>query len=211
MTDYTLKCFLESGNAYKVALMLHLCGADWKPQWVDFFNGEGRSPEFRSANVMGEVPVLIDHTQNDLVLTQSGVILMHLADRFKKFVPDNRADELEMMRWMFFDNHKLTGNVATYRFMNKFMKKEGEPETEFLKGRALAAIKVLEKHLDGRDWVATDHPTLADLSMCGYLFWPDHFNVSWDDYPAIQNWLNNIKQIPNWAPPEDLVPSGPAA
>ena len=211
MSDFTLKCFVESGNAYKTALMLHLCGANWEAEWVDFFSGANRTPEYRSINVMGEVPVLIDHTRDDLTLSQSGVILLHLADHFGKFVPDNRVDELEMMRWMFFDNHKLTGNVATYRFLRKFMNKEGDPDTEFLKGRAMSALKVLEHHLSGRNWVATDNPTLADLSLCGYLFWPDHIGVSWDDYPAINNWLNNIRQIPNWAPPEDLLPSGPAA
>ena len=121
MADYTLKCFVESGNAYKAALMLELCGADWQAEWVDFFKGESRSDEFRSLNTMGEVPVLIDHTQGDLVLSQSGAILLHLSDRFDKFVPNNRLDELEMMRWMFFDNHKLTSYVASYRFMSRFM------------------------------------------------------------------------------------------
>lgn len=48
MADYTLYCFAQSGNAYKAALMLNLCGADWKPRWVDFFNGETRTPEYRA-------------------------------------------------------------------------------------------------------------------------------------------------------------------
>ncbi|MEM9278417.1 MAG: glutathione S-transferase family protein, partial [Pseudomonadota bacterium] len=188
MADYTLKCFVESGNAYKVALMLTLCQADWTKEWVDFFNGETRSGAFRETNEMGEVPVLIDHTQNDLVLSQSGAILLHLSDRFGKFVSENRADELQMMRWMFFDNHKLTSYVATYRFMSRFMKKEGEPETEFLKGRAMSALKVLDVHLQKNDWMAGGQPTLADISICGYLFWPDHIGVTWDDYSGIKSW-----------------------
>jgi len=207
MTDYTLKCFVESGNAYKTALMLQLCEADWNADWVDFFNGETRKDGYRESNVMGEVPVLIDHTQGDFTLSQSGAILLHLADRFGKFVPENRTGELEMMRWMFFDNHKLTSYVATYRFMSSFMKKEGEPETEFLKGRAMGALKVLETHLSSHDWVAAGQPTLADISMCGYLFWPNHINVTWDDYRGIKSWLNRIQELPHWAAPEKLLPS----
>jgi glutathione S-transferase len=210
MTDYTLKCFVESGNAYKAGLMLELCGADWNAEWVDFFNGETRKDEYRNTNIMGEVPVLIDHTKNDAVITQSGVILMHLADRFGKFVPDTRAAELEMMRWMFFDNHKLTSFVATYRFMSKFMKKEGEPETEFLKARAMGALKVLNTHLETHDWAAAGQATLADISMCGYLYWPDHIGVEWSSYPAIQAWLERIQNLPNWAAPEELLPAGPS-
>jgi len=211
MADYTLKCFVESGNAYKAALMLQLCEADWKAEWVDFFNGENRTEGFRNLNVMGEVPVLIDHTQHDKSFSQSSVILMHLADRFKKFVPEERADELEMMRWMFFDNHKLTSYVATYRFMSKFLKKEGDPETEFLKGRMLTALNTLNDHLAGRDWIATNAMTLADISICGYLFWPNHFNVTWDDYRNIEAWLIRIQEQPNWAAPEVLLPAGPQA
>lgn len=209
MADYTLKCFLESGNAYKAALMLQLCGADWDAEWVNFFKGESRSDEYRELNVMGEVPVLIDHTNNGYALSQSGAILFYLSDRFGKFVPENRPDELEMMRWMFFDNHKLTSYVAAYRFMSRFLNKEGEPETEFLKGRMLGALKVLEAHLSGHNWVAADQPTLADISICGYLFWPDHFGVTWDDYPGIKSWLSRIQNLPNWARPEDILPDGP--
>ncbi|MEM9331850.1 MAG: glutathione S-transferase family protein [Pseudomonadota bacterium] len=207
MADYTLKCFVESGNAYKAALMLQLCGADWEPQWVDFFNGETRGDAFRETNEMGEVPVLIDHHQGDLVLSQSGAILLHLSDRFETFVPQARADQLQMMRWMFFDNHKLTSYVAAYRFMSRFMKKEGEPETEFLKGRAMGALKVLDSHLNHSSWVVADQPTLADISICGYLFWPDHIGVTWDEYPGIKSWLARLKELPRWASPEDLLPS----
>ncbi|MEL7428957.1 MAG: glutathione S-transferase family protein [Pseudomonadota bacterium] len=209
MADYTLKCFVESGNAYKAALMLQLSGADWQAEWVDFFNGATRKDDYRQTNVMGEVPVLVDHTQDDFTLSQSGAILMHLGDRFPLYVPDNRRDELEMMRWMFFDNHKLTSYVATYRFMSKFMKKEGEPETEFLKARAMGALKVLEAHLSTHDWAAAEKPSLADISMCGYLFWPDHIGVTWDDYPAIKAWLSRIENLKHWASPEDLLPSSP--
>jgi hypothetical protein len=68
----TLYCFGESGNAYKAALALELAGIDWTPRFVDFFNGEARSPEFRAINPMGEVPVL---DADGTILTQSGVIM----------------------------------------------------------------------------------------------------------------------------------------
>ena len=72
----TLHCFGESGHSYKVALMLRLSGTDWQPRFVDFFGGETRGPDFRALNPMGECPVLQD---GDKVLTQSGMILLHLA------------------------------------------------------------------------------------------------------------------------------------
>ncbi|MEM7302532.1 MAG: glutathione S-transferase family protein [Pseudomonadota bacterium] len=211
MSEFTLKCFVESGNAYKTALMLELCGADWTPVWVDFFNGETRSDGFRAENTMGEVPVLIHHRdgQDDLVLTQTGVILTYLSRHFGEFGPENDQEEYEILRWILFDNHKLTANTATARFMSLFMKKPDAPETQFLHARALGAYKVFDQHMNGRDWAAADRPTIADLSLCGYLFWPDQINVSWDDYPNIKRWLSNIQSLEGWKRPEDILPATP--
>ncbi|GIL02424.1 MAG: glutathione S-transferase [Alphaproteobacteria bacterium] len=211
MADYSLYCFVQSGNAYKAALMLRLTGRDWQPVWVDFFNGGTRTPQYRAINEMGEVPVLVDHGEGDLTLSQSGVILHHLADRTGRFGPQTGAEQREVLRWMLWDNHKLTSYIATYRFLRKFAGKEGAPETEFMKGRALAALKLFEGHMAGRDWVAADRPTIADISCCGYLFWPADFGADWHDYPGIAAWLDRIRTLDDWAPPEALLPSGPIA
>ena len=65
MAEFKLYCFAQSGNAFKVALMLQLCGAKWTPRFVDFFGGETRTPEYRGINAMGEVPVLEHRRQRD--------------------------------------------------------------------------------------------------------------------------------------------------
>ena len=86
MAEYQLFCFAQSGNAYRAALMLNLIRADWEPVWVDFFNGETRSPQYRAnVNEMGEVPVLGHQGKK---LSQSGVILTYLADRSGQFRPE---------------------------------------------------------------------------------------------------------------------------
>lgn len=211
MAEFTLHCFSESGNAYKAALMLELCGADWEPEKVDFFSGATRSDDYRAMNIMGEVPVLIHHRDDgDLRLTQSGVILHHLAKRFEKFGPQSEHEELEILRWILFDNHKLTSYLATGRFMYRFQKKSDDPITKFFLARAANAWKVLDQHLSDRDWVAADRPTIADISLCGYLFWPDHVDADWSDYPNMTAWLERIKSLSGWKMPEELMPSGMA-
>jgi glutathione S-transferase len=106
-TEYKLYCFAQSGNSYKAALMLNLCGAKWTPRFVDFFNGETRTPEYRkNVNEMGEAPVL-EYGSNRL--SQSGVILDYLAEEFGKF---QGADRREVMRWLLWDNHKLHRHAA---------------------------------------------------------------------------------------------------
>ena len=211
MAEFTLHCFSESGNAYKVALMLELCNADWEAKKVAFFAGETRGDEFRSMNVMGEVPVLIHHRKDgDLTLTQSGVILHYLAKILGKFGPQTDDEEREFLRWILFDNHKLTSYMATGRFMYRFQKKIDDPVTKFFLARADNAWKVLNQHLANREWVAADRPTIADLSLCGYMFWPDHIDADWSGYPNMTAWLERLKALPGWKMPEALMPTGMA-
>ncbi len=206
MADYTLYCFAQSGNCYKAALMLALCDADWEPRFVDFFNGETRTPEFRAINEMGEVPVL-DH--GDIRLSQSGVILDYLSGSLGKFAAQSAVERREILRWLLFDNHKLTSYIGTLRFMVTFMKTGETPVTEFLRGRAETALKVVDGHLAERDFILGERPTIADLSMCGYLYWPDEFGVSWSDYPNVGGWLDRIAALPGWVHPYELMPGHP--
>ena len=202
-TDFRLYCFAQSGNAFKVALMLNLCGAKWTPRFVDFFNGETRTPEYRaSVNEMGEVPVL-EHAGKRL--SQSGVILQYLADHFGRF----QGEKLETLRWLLWDNHKLTSYIATLRYFLQFMKTGETPVTEFLRGRIKAALGILELHLAKQKFIVGNEPSIADFSACGYLYWPDEFGVSWTDHPAVGAWLARITALPGWVHPYQLMPGHP--
>jgi glutathione S-transferase len=204
MTGFRLYCFGESGNAYKAALMLELCRLDWEPVWVDFFNGETRTPEYRSTvNEMGEAPVL-EH--GDLKLTQSGVILDYLARLTRKFGPKSDDEQREAWRWILFDNHKLTANIASLRFLIQFQKTGETPVTEFLRMRAVNALKVVDAHLSGTPFMIGKRPTIADLSMCGYLYYGDELTIPLENFVHVSKWLDNIRSLPGWKHPYDLMP-----
>ena len=202
--EFKLYCFAQSGNAYKAALMLNLCGAKWEPRFVDFFNGETRTPEYRAnINEMGEVPVLEHYGKR---LSQSGAILHYLADHLGKFQGEDR---MEVLRWILWDNHKLTSYIATLRYMVT-LAKVGEPQVhEFLRGRVKGSLVILDLHLKKSPFVAGKEPSIADLSLCGYLYWPDEFGVSWAEFPAVGAWLERIRKLPGWVHPYELMPGHP--
>lgn len=207
MAEYVLHCFAQSGYSYKVALMLQLAGADWEPRFVDFFNGATRSPEFReTVNEMGEVPVL-EH--NGLKLVQSGVILDYLAEELGEFGARTEEEAREILRWVLFDNHKLSSYAATLRYQRHFAKTGETPVTAFFEARAKSAFAILDKHLTGRDFVVADRLTTADLSLCGYLFWPDEIGIDLAAYPNMSRWLDRLRAQPGWAPPYALMPGHP--
>jgi glutathione S-transferase len=204
--EYTLYCFAQSGNAYKTALMLQLAGADWRARFVDYFNGETRTPAYRAINVMGEVP-LLEHEGRHL--SQSGVVLDYVAEKTGKFGAANGNERREILRWLLFDNHKLTSYTATYRFMRTFVKDPDRTVMEEFRRRAETSWGVLNAHLDGRAFVIGDRPTIADFSLCGYLFWPEEIGVDWNDYPHVRDWLLRIRALPRWTHPYELMPGHP--
>lgn len=199
-----LYCFGESGNAYKCALALKLANLDWEPVFVDFFKGEARSPEFRKINEMGEVPVLVD---GDATLTQSGVILDYISSKTGKLGGRSAAERREVLRWLFWDNHKLSTQIGATRFLMNFLPPEKRPEgvVPFLQGRLKAAYAVLNDHLAARDWIVGDAPTIADVSCCGYLYYPEPFGFDRKDWPHIDAWLDRIAALPGWKHPYDLM------
>jgi glutathione S-transferase len=210
MTEYQLYCFAQSGNSYRAALMLNLIGASWTPVFVDMFaKGEPRSPEFRdNINEMGEAPVL---AHGDRKLSQSGVILTYLADQSGKFRPQGTDEQLECLRWLLFDNQKVNGYLGPYRFLKNFAPKPDPGGMAFLKGRIDNALGILAKRLTKAPYVLGDRPTIADISLVGYLYYPPEefgFDIA-KGHPPIAAWLDRIKGLPNWAHPYDLMPGHP--
>jgi glutathione S-transferase len=205
-----LYCFGESGNAYKAALALELSGLAWEPVKVDFFGGETRTQEYRTTiNALGEVPVMVD---GEVILTQSGVIQDYVSEKSGKFGGTSSAERREILRWVLWDNHKLSSMAGMTRFLMNFLPEEKRPQDviAFNQGRLSAAYGLLDAHLAGRDWIVGDGLTNADLSCCGYLYYPEPFGFDPSAHPNIDAWLTRLSQTPGWKAPYDLMPGSPA-
>lgn len=203
-----LHCFGESGHSYKAALALELSGLDWEPVFVDFFAGQHRGEDYRNLNVMAEAPVLID---GDIRLSQSGVIQQYITDKTGKFGGAPK-DKYEVLRWVLWDNHKLSSQVGMTRFLMNFVPADKRPAEiiGFMQGRLKAAFATLNAHLADRDWLVGDGMTNADLTCCGYLFYDEPFGFDRKDYPNIDAWLTRISETPGWKHPYDLMPGNPS-
>lgn len=206
MPFYRLHYFPESGNSYKLALMLTLCGQSFEPVWTDFGGGVTRTAEWRrTVNAMGEIPVLQEDGER---LTQTAPILLGLAERYGRFDGRDAKERFEILRWLFWDNHKLTGYLATYRYSRAFMPSPNEQVQAYFRKRIDDYLGILERHLQDRPFVATDRATVADISMTGYLSFPKE-EAGYDlakTHPAVHAWLGRVAELPGWRPPYDLLP-----
>jgi glutathione S-transferase len=207
MAHYKLHCFCQSGNSYKVALYLNCAGLDWEPVFVNYLNGATRDAKWREdVNEMGEAPVLETDGKK---LTQSGAILLYLAEMTDKFAPKNDWERHEALRWILFDNHKFTSYLATYRFMKSFLPQAPEPAVlAFLKSRFETALGIVDKHLGKSQFMVGEQPTIADFSLIGYLFYPvEEHGYDWRTAsPNIAAWIERMRALPYWKAPYDLMP-----
>jgi glutathione S-transferase len=206
LTNYRLHYFPESGNSYKIALMLTLCGQTFEPIWTDFAGDVTRTTEWRAAvNKMGEIPVLEEDGQR---FTQTATVLLRLAQRYGRFAGRDEPEQFEILRWLFWDNHKLTGYMATYRFQRAFTASPNADVLKFLKSRLDDFLGILEKHLSDQSFVIGDRPTVVDLSMIGYLQYPKE-ETGYDfaaSHPAIHAWLQRVGSLPGWRGAYELLP-----
>jgi len=203
---YRLHYFPESGNSYKLALMLTLCGQTFEPVWTDFGGGVTRTAEWRrDVNPMGEIPVLeVDGER----LTQTAPILLMLAKQFGQFGAESEQEQFELLRWLFWDNHKLTGYMATYRYNRTFTPSPDERVQKYFRRRLDDFLSILETHMQTNAFAIGARPTVADISMMAYLHYPaDETGYDWaTSHPAINAWLGRMAQLPGWKSAYDLLP-----
>jgi glutathione S-transferase len=206
VTKYRLHYFPESGNSYKLALMLTLCGQSFEPVWTDFAGGVTRTAEWRrTVNEMGEIPVLeIDGER----LTQTAPILLMLAEQYGRFGGETVKEKFEVLRWLFWDNHKLTGYMATYRYFRAFTPSPDPQLMKHFRRRLDDFLSILEAHLQRNDFAVGTKPTIADFSMMAYLHYPAS-ETGYDlaaSHPAVAAWLKRMAALPGWQSAYDLLP-----
>ena len=206
MPSYRLHYFPESGNSYKLALMLTLCGQTFEPVWTDFGGGITRTVEWRrDVNEMGEIPVL---EEDGIRLTQTAPILLKLARQFGQFGGETEQEQFELLRWLFWDNHKLTGYMASYRFMRTFIPSGDPAVLKYYRKRLDDFLGILETHLQRNAFAIGAGASIADISMMAYLHYPSDetgydFAVS---HPCVSAWLGRMAALPGWKSAYDLLP-----
>jgi glutathione S-transferase len=206
---YRLYCVGASGNSFKVALFLNCAGLDGEPVGVDFAGAETRAPLWRDAtNEMGEIPVI---EVGGSRMSQSGAILLWLAETHGVFGPLSADERFETTRWLLFDNHRFTGNFAAHRLLQSMTPEPPHLDVlAYVRSRVQSAFSIVERHLVDRSFMPGERPTIADFSLVGYLYYPVE-ETGFDlrtAFPAIDRWRGRIAALPGWKPPYEMMPVG---
>jgi glutathione S-transferase len=195
--------YAASGNCYKVRLLLALLGQPYERVVVDIFAGETLTDEFAALNPERTTPVLeLDDGQ---ALTESAAILWYLAEG-TAFLPGDRLGRAQVLRWLCFER-AFTPAVAGARF--QVMTGRTDDETPFLLAKGRSVLARLGDRLDGREWVAVDAPSIADIALFGYAHVAGDAGFDLSAHPAIEAWLDRVRALPGYV--NDLIPYPPNA
>jgi glutathione S-transferase len=187
--------YLDSGNGYKVRLLLAQLGQRYDWTHVDLDTGKTRTPEFLKRNPNGRIPTLeLDDGTN---LAESNAILWYLAEG-TQFVPSDRLGRAQVLQWMFFEQYSHEPYVATPRYIVKHMAADHPRRAELPDRLALgrAALRVMETHLATRHYFVAERYSIADIALYAYTHVAHEGGHDLAPYPAVRAWLSRVAAQP---------------
>ena len=201
MTEGKLKIYGDSrsGNCYKIQLLCSEMGVDYDWEEVDIIAGDTRTPQFLAMNANGKIPLLA--LPDGRYLPESNAILFYLADGSEFFAGDAYA-RAEILQWMFFEQYSHEPNIATSRFIIKYLGNPADRQSglEDKKIGGYKALEIMEQQLRRHAFIAGDKYNIADIALFAYTHVADEGGFKLDDYAAIREWITTIKGRPNFVP-----------
>ena len=187
--------YLDSGNGYKVRLLLRQLGIPFELIEVDIMEGETRTEAFLARNPNGKIPTL--ELEDGAFLAESDAILFYLAEG-TKYLPDDRLGRAQVLQWMFFEQYSHEPYVAVARFWLKHLgldeRRRAELADKQEKGRA--ALGVMERRLAEHDFLVGDSYTIADIALYAYTHVAHEGGFDLSGFPAVRAWLGRVRAQP---------------
>ena len=197
----TLYGDLDSGNVYKVRLLLARLGIPYRRVDTTQNRGEPGTPEFRAINPIGKIPTLV--FDDGRVLSESGAILFYFA-RDTALFPDDAWDQANVLRWMFFEQYSHEPYIAVNRHLKLHL---AEAERAKLAQRIAdnhtrgeQALQVMEQRLAGNDWLAAGRFTIADIALYAYTHTAAEGGFDLGPYRGVRRWLDRVRTQPGHIP-----------
>lgn len=196
---YTLYEMPDSGNCYKIRLLLAQLGTDYRRVSVNILDGESRTNEFLSKNPNGKIPLL--EIDDGTTLPESNAILWYLAEG-TAFIPNDKLARAQALQWMFFEQYSHEPYIATSRFWLHILQQPAQYASELAERqpKGYAALDVMERHLADHDYFVGGQYSIADIALYAYAHVAGEGGFDLESYPKIQAWLARVAKQPQHLP-----------
>jgi glutathione S-transferase len=182
-----------SGNCYKVRLLFAKLGVQYERREVDVFDRSGRQELLGEHNPALRVPTLV--FDDGRALGESGAILFHFGEG-TDYVPADAFERAQVLQWMFFEQYNHEPNIAVARFWELAGIHVPEAELEAKRKGGRAALKAIDEHLSGREFLVGERYSIADIALFAYTHVAPEGGFELEPYPAVQAWLARIAAQP---------------
>jgi glutathione S-transferase len=191
----TLYDYLDSGNGYKIRLLLAQLGTPYRYLELDIIKGESRTPQFLARNPNGRIPLL--ELADGRCLPESDAILWYLAEG-TRFLPVERFERAQVLQWMFFEQYSHEPYVATPRFIMRHLPADSPRRAELPQrlARGREALGVMEKHLSTREFFVGERYSIADIALYAYTHVATDGGHDLAPYPKLRAWLQRVAAQP---------------
>jgi glutathione S-transferase len=196
---------INSGNCYKVKLLLSLLDIEHRWIHVNILQGESRTPSYLKLNPNGKIPVLV--TPERRALFESNAILHYLAAG-TTFLPTSHFESAEVLQWQFFEQYSHEPYIATSRYIVRYLNSPDDRlgELEAKKAGGSAALKIMDEHLKERDYFVGDTYSIADISLYAYTHVAEEGGFLLGEYSNIRAWMKRIVEHPRHVTMSDFPP-----
>lgn len=193
---------LQSGNCYKIKLLLEFLGLAHEWQHIDILANESHTDDFLAKNANGKIPLLQVNDQD--YLAESNAILNFLAENIA-WLPDKGLPRARVLQWQFFEQYSHEPYIAVARYINKYLGLPADRLDEYQSKQVGGhkALQVMEKQLQESEFITGQQPTIADISLYAYTHVAHEGGFDLTDYPAIGDWLGRFKSVPGYVPMPD--------
>ena len=186
-------------NGHKVHVMLEECGLAYRAIPVNIGAGEQFRPEFLAISPNNKIPAIVDPQGPDgkpISLFESGAILVYLAAKTGRFLPENPRDRYRVLEWLMFQMGSVGPMLGQTHHFRLYAPEKIPYAIERYSNEAKRIYGVLDKCLQDREWVATDEYTIADIAIFPWLRSWQNQGIDWAEFPFLKVWFDRIAARP---------------
>jgi GST-like protein len=186
-------------NGHKVHVMLEECALDYRAIPVNIGAGEQFAADFLAISPNNKIPAIVDPDGPDgkpISLFESGAILLYLATKTGRFLPEDVRGRYEALEWLMFQMGSVGPMLGQTHHFRLYAPEKIPYAIERYTNEARRIYGVLDKRLHGRDWVAAGEYTIADIAIFPWLRSWQNQGIDWSEFPRLKAWFDRIAERP---------------
>lgn len=187
-------------NGHKITIFLEEANIPYKIHPVNIGKDEQFEPSFLKISPNNKIPAIVDHAPafggGEFSLFESGAILWYLAEKAQKFIPEEKREKAIVSQWLFWQMGGLGPMLGQNHHFNQFAKEDIPYAKERYTNESARLYGVLNKQLEGKEFVTGDNYTIADMAIYPWVALHEMQKQNIDDFPEVKRWINKIKERP---------------